>query len=39
MIGEYLPVILDYVGLSVLETLLLIAVFIMVIMIGKVGKK
>jgi hypothetical protein len=39
MIGEYLPVILDYVGLSVLETLLLIAVFIMVMMIGKVGKK
>jgi hypothetical protein len=39
MIGEYLPVILDYVGLTVLETLLLIAVFIMVIMIGKVGKK
>jgi hypothetical protein len=39
MIEEYLPVILDYVGLSVLETLLLIAVFIMVIMIGKVGKK
>jgi hypothetical protein len=39
MIGEYVPVILDYVGLSVLETLLLIAVFIMVIMIGKVGKK
>jgi hypothetical protein len=39
MIGEYLPVILDYVGLSVLETLLLIAVFIMVIMLGKVGKK
>jgi hypothetical protein len=39
MIGEYLPVILDYVGLSVLETLLLIAVFIMVIMVGKVGKK
>jgi hypothetical protein len=39
MIGEYLPVILDYVGLSILETLLLIAVFIMVIMVGKVGKK
>jgi hypothetical protein len=39
MIGEYLPVILDYVGLTVLETLLLIAVFIMVIMVGKVGKK
>ena len=39
MIGEYLPVILDYVGLSVLETLLLIAVFIMVMIIGKVGKK
>jgi hypothetical protein len=39
MIGQYLPVILDYVGLSVLETLLLIAVFIMVIMLGKVGKK
>jgi hypothetical protein len=39
MIGEYLPIILEYVGLTLTETLLFIAVFIMVILLGKVGKK
>jgi hypothetical protein len=39
MIGDYLPVIGDYLGLTLQETLLAIAVVIMVLMLGKVGKK
>lgn len=39
MIGDYLNVIGDYIGLTLQETLTAVLVFVMVLMLGKVGKK
>lgn len=39
MIGEYLPVIADYIGLTLQETFLAIGIVLLLLMLGKVGKK
>ncbi len=39
MIGDYIGVVLDYLGLTLQETLLASVLIIMLLMFGKVGKK
>jgi len=39
MIGDYLNVIGDYIGLTLQETLTAVIVLLMVLMLGKVGKR
>jgi hypothetical protein len=39
MIGDYIGVVLDYVGLTLQETLTAVVVLLMVLMLGKVGKR